>query len=133
MIPAIDLKIGNWLQHQEEKGKVFQILEHGVDILCKGIDSPEKRFWYYDQLQPIVPDTEVLLKCGFAKLSLFPHLNAFRHKKYLFNLNIIANTYEISFGLIKENVALIHQKNIYLHQLQNLYYQLTNEELEVVF
>lgn len=112
MVRAEELRIGNWLQHSGSKTPYMVTLE---------------RFWkdyvtadafYY--LEPIELTEDILIKCGFKKsqfLNITFDLNGF----------IITNNgngFILSTGIFNVKVK-------YLHQLQNLIYSLTGEELTI--
>jgi len=125
MIKSTDLRIGNWYVNQW--GEYLQ-----VDPDLFGADNLES------YPIPIPLNHEILEKCGFDvvhktnnhyaindpngikdshKISVFPTVN---------------NQWHIAFSdtLNGYNDYTPTTKIQYLHQLQNLYYSLTNEELE---
>lgn len=67
--------------------------------------------------QPIPLNEEWLLKFGFVKLDL-------PSKSYFLN-GIIIDHYPWGYGIVFYNKCKLN----YVHQLQNLYFALTNEEL----
>ena len=82
----------------------------------------------WSDLQPIQLSEEVLLKCGFENGGydlLFWYNNDI--ELYGFN-HLDADNYALLTSHLKEDVNV---RIYYLHQLQNLYYALTGEELEV--
>jgi hypothetical protein len=74
-------------------------------------------------VEPIPLTEEMLLKCGFVK-----DITSIKLSCNNINLNIRydSNSIRIGFG---DYYRLKHIK--YLHQLQNLYFALTNEELQI--
>ena len=108
MIKANELRIGNWVRDSDGFNKVIHI---------------EESFFYtemfkntFADIKPIPLTEEILLKCGFEKLGLI---------KY--ELNGVALN-------IKWSSYFIHRFETeikYLHQLQNLYFALKGEELEI--
>lgn len=153
MIQAKDLRIGNYIadrggkkwqiDHWESKDKVSaksSISEIGGHKF-EGHPLTE----YVEYLQPIPLTEEILLKCGFEKI---PHFNignaSIKHIGRDRHISIS------SVGTPNEIIALVDQsgediansdviivKNYdydgytNLHQLQNLYFALTGEELEI--
>lgn len=104
MIKAQDLRLGNWVYSTSHK------------VNCKVI-----RLSYDSELdnsEPIPLTEEILLKCGFDKV-----------REYFTIYN--------EFDVFKDNKGYythINCGNIYLnslHQLQNLFYTLTGEELQI--
>jgi hypothetical protein len=110
MIQPQELRIGNYVFDID--GDVFQvgeILDIGVKFKKTSLSSR------YEKIYPILLTEEILLKCGFLKDDNFYHLN-----------NIwISNFYENYFSLDGFDETKIK----HIHQLQNLYFDLTGEEL----
>ena len=115
MIQPQELRIGNYVEYriQDELDERKEWLELStIDatdlvILESGID---------EDFRPIPLTEEILLKFGFLKDDNFYHLN-----------NIwISNFYENYFSLDGFDETKIE----YVHQLQNLYFALTGEELK---
>lgn len=109
MIQANELRIGNWVYSL--------ILEENAQITS--INSSIK-----DLLNPIELTEEILLKCGFKHKGGGFYI----HCKSLIELcNVSDKFFVVGF----KDVSL---GNIYyLHQLQNLYFALTGQELEINF
>lgn len=112
MIKAQDLRLGNWVLFDVEE--VYeQITPRRIGFISqansKGHNHPFK---------PIPLTEEILLKCGFDKV-----------REYFTIYN--------EFDVFKDNKGYythINCGNIYLnslHQLQNLFYTLTGEELQI--
>jgi hypothetical protein len=131
MVLASDLRKGNWVRSGDSVGRVSQLLSTEVELLIEKDGRGVYENYSYADLEAIRLTPEIITSCGFYKHELFPHRNAFHHKKFILNINVVGKIHEVSFGLIAENVAIIYQRNLALHQLQNLYYLLTNEELSV--
>lgn len=115
-----ELRIGNWVMGYHDP---FQwSLEH-FDLLKQAdLDEIIK--------EPVLITEEVLLKCGFKKIPKRLYVDNIRdlrtettYKKGSIVWNI--GTKKFWVGL----VGLNHIK--YLHELQNLYFSITGEELEV--
>ena len=80
----------------------------------------------YEDILPIPLSEEVLLNCGFEK--------TYYGYKYIGGniLEFVLKNNEIYLGYFDDDDWCRIGKSIkYLHQLQNLYYTLTGEELEV--
>jgi len=107
MIEAKDLRIGNWLY-----GKVSDTYYkvEPTDIL--------RIFEYNKNIEPIPLTKDILEKCGFKK-----DLDMFYYNKPLAIL-LHDNGVTVTFS----SICLPCE---YLHQLQNLYYALTQTELEI--
>lgn len=128
MIQPQELRIGNSVNTELGIAEVIGIYEDVVDV--KGVsvidNSSENKISIstrsfdgcveYEKIQPIPLTEEILLKFGFLKDDNFYHLN-----------NIwISNFYENYFSLDGFDETKIE----FVHQLQNLYFALTGEELK---
>jgi len=134
---ANELRIGNW------------IIEYGIDYVMdnKIIDRDDKQFIIVDchvikELQyetensvlyaPIPLTPEILEKCGFEKVD--DGISPF-YKLIISKTEVISIEDDWSLGLNAKNEKSTQgyatNANIcqYLHQLQNLYYALTGQEL----
>lgn len=121
-IRSEELRIGNWLIS----------ISSGRQLVVDDIgDSGINIQWYHEltdyefrwqDVDPIPLTSSILEKCGFNIFSE-QYNNGFRFKYmklYNHNENLYFNPYDWNFQLeIK-----------YLHQLQNLFFALTGEELE---
>ena len=106
---ANELRIGNWVK--EEDGRFVYI----HDTL--GID-------HHSQFHPIPLTPEILEKAGFEKDEDFE--GRFHH------VNKIV-TVEFEDGIIRwmDNTYIYHQEIKHLHKLQNLYFAIIGDELEI--
>ena len=140
MIDAKELRIGNWIIFKGYRKQIISIrewaAERGIYLIDLG-DTREEMGIRTIDIHPIPLTTEILEKCGFKlcanysdndytvyydnDVDLFLTLN-WRDRETGFNPQKPNYEGELeSFGIeIK-----------YLHQLQNLYYALTQKELEV--
>ena len=123
---ADDLRIGNWVKDIKKGYVSIHGIEPNWDEVwlnyCHGSGIYKKRII---EIEPIPLTEELLKKCGFTKvgsnyekdwLLLHTHL-----EKQIFDFLL----YESSSGKLKATPIL------YLHRLQNLYFALTGEELEI--
>ena len=120
MIQENDLRIGNYAFTY--KPEMFGIIK-AISATRDGTVYLEVGFIKYpnlpcNQLEPIPLTPEILEKCGFEKL------NSGNRR---FN-KIVLMCESVSNYLLKD-IPLTPIR--YLHQLQNLYFALTGEELEV--
>jgi hypothetical protein len=117
-ILASELRIGNWYDHN---GKHCQV---SPNTILEVWESPRK--W----VQPIPLTPEILEKCGFEWEDIETHTDKTTrglYKSILMMLPATSNCwYAAPFGY-----PLSLHRTLYLHQLQNLYFALTGEELEV--
>ncbi len=103
MIKASELRIGNWIVFD---GKILRATSNIIHSLDEE--------WF--QAEPIPLTYEILEKCGFECLCS-------KWKNGHIELLVNLNGYDFFYGGFT--------KLEYLHQLQNLYFALTTEELEV--
>jgi len=77
----------------------------------------------FTSFKPIPITEEILLKCGFVQCE-----NEFWYQKNIISISPSVGTYEIQGS--KLSLSVMRENPIrYLHQLQNLYFSLTNEDL----
>ena len=131
MIHPSELRLGNFVLHKNQ-GKISMVpcgYEH-FDLMHKG-DTPA----FY----PVVLKAEVLEKCGFLENKNYPLLPQAR--EFILVLPIIGNQKNELFGYVKTNGecfvratvngAVATNNFFHLHQLQNLFFTLTGQELEI--
>ncbi len=123
MIQANEIRLGNWVNFIPDNG----------NFIVSGIDSFNHSFKTInglctDDIRPIPLTKEILLKCGWVKNN---NINSF---EMIGECRMFLN--ETSFGYNMYNYILgasICKKIKYLHQLQNIYFALTQKELEINF
>lgn len=128
-IKATDLRIGNWVYFEDEKlnmttfGKIDSMVNEGEYYSIKGIDQWGDEF---DEgiidIAPIPLTSEILLACGFENKIR----GNYYHKEFTKLYVNIDNSIAIYFG----NKNGILKRIDYLHELQNIFWILTNQELE---
>lgn len=130
---AIDLRIGNILRDKISKTelKVIELTEKNIGAYV--IDRskfPLKEGW---EFEPIPLTEEILLKCGFVKNEEHDEggLIDFRYELNLLNKSISFTSNWNIEDCIYVNITQCGVDVFYLHQLQNLYFALTGEELTV--
>ena len=108
---ASDLRIGNWVYNNKDiEVDTYQIRNFSIGV--------------YDLL-PIPPTEEWLLKLGFIN---------FKNESELYQcgfLSIDKDKDEFYYQAIKNHYQERAIRIDYVHQLQNLYFALTNEELTI--
>lgn len=117
MIPANELRIGNWVELRGEFRRIDEKLLYNLQP-------------YYSNPIPLTP--EVLEKCDVKQISKIADL-----------LNIVTTQPKIEFTKSEEKYTITANlywrlefqktniKILFFHQLQNLYFALTGEELTV--
>jgi hypothetical protein len=113
---ARDLRIGNLI-----RWKSTNDIEAVVDIKSSGKYQTINNIQITDA-EPIPLNEEWLLKMGFVK-----HIKLYGYIGYVYNGYFIRNFQEII--ILGSSVILAKIK--YVHQLQNLYFALTGEELTI--
>lgn len=128
---ATELRIGNLVyvkytdSNDDEHEATTRVLGvHEEAVLGDGwrieVEAVQEDF-YECVCEPIELTEEVLLKCGFEFSHTIGDERVFSNKK----INLLINAYDNN--IIKFNVFIIK----HLHQLQNLYFALTGEDLEI--
>ena len=115
MIQVNELRIGNKLEYLTSEKELVEATVDWQDL--KWISEDPKGFNLVHK--PITLTEEILLKCGFVYDDEFG----------LFSLHPITLYKQDGifwYGLLFDNIEIK-----YLHQLQNLYFALTGEELEI--
>lgn len=131
---ANELRLGNLIDRQDYICKVTRIEEDG--IITEPLEYKGERF-VEQKLKPIPLTEEWLVKFGFKKTlwnnTNYP--NRFELTLYVNGILIKYDSYynettALSFGEFgNDNVIITKLK--YVHQLQNLYFALTGEELTI--
>lgn len=111
---ASELRIGNLVLYENPHGdRIKTIVDYKV-------------FLYADKLEPIPLTEELLLKCGFEK-----HRDSYIDDILPFDISWINQCWTLSYDTEFCTSYFCHDKIEYLHQLQNIYFALTNEELKI--
>jgi hypothetical protein len=133
MIQAKELMIGNYL-YCEYSGEIIQVTEIKNDgVYASSNKTVIERYYYYEEIHSIPIDEKWLTDFGFD-ISKSPSTWATK-----IELDYgMSNEYQI----FKNEVSIVDYSFIYfrykfitrveyIHQLQNLYFALTGEELEL--
>lgn len=111
---ANELRIGNWIKSQ------FGGIQQAVDVMCDGINTLKYEGINYEFIEPIPLTEEWLLKFGFDK-----------------NQDLLVRGLIMRYSFTNQTIELIRYETLidfeikHVHQLQNLYFALTGEELVV--
>lgn len=87
--------------------------------------------WIFDDnlnIEPIPLTPEILEKCGFEKYDYYPDCECYKVGNYFVSMSEDIWLHQ-SIG--KKQAVILRENMSYLHQLQNLYYALTNTELPI--
>lgn len=124
MIAANELRMGNWVMYDN---RIFKI--HCISETYPFLNTEEFGVGVvgFKNIEPIVLCPEILEKCGF-EWSIYHQ--AWHKQGFVFDLS------ERSVGGFfmhksRLNSEIICPEIQYLHQLQNLYFALTNSELTI--
>ena len=122
-----DLRIGNYIQHGNYVaivGPAFFTSWDNYDFEKDGIFKPE--------IQPIPLTEEWLVKFGFEDI-----YGAFISTKWMWNFQIEKHeSFKDGWIFFIEEEGIVAPPSIkikYVHQLQNLYFALTGEEIELYY
>ena len=142
---ANELRIGNLvlsnnpLYRKDWLGKVLSVLEiKDESVSVVAIDELPYAFTggqFLKYIDPIPLTEEILLKCGFKKQDYnMSNCHVYQKGSYRvlksFNDNNINQDYSLCInGISPPTWSIAHFK--YVHQFQNLYFALTNTELEI--
>lgn len=145
MIKSNELRIGNWINFSYTHKKVIT-RPCSVAILDRDFllvnDKGDYLSLYYetDSIQPIPLSGELLVKCGFEKRKLKEwdeFILPIGDDLWVIQISI-ANDDKIIYSVLMANGGYddAGEKDLsalckYLHQLQNLYFALTNTELPI--
>lgn len=111
-----ELRIGNYVLYENEE------IQIDIDCFYWSVESSYAELEYWEQYKPIPITDEWLLKFGFKVIKNYNNgLIGFKDFNLLGDENLYYYTYD------NHNVIGVGLK--YVHQLQNLYFALTGEEL----
>ena len=136
MIKANELRIGNYVNYEQTTHLITGVnIDYSISVW---VDKENQEFLYQHQnneLKPIPLTEEWLIKFGFEKYSTkseFYCLDSTSIYEGTLNYNYKNNFISLS-GMnddYHEELILV-KPMLYVHQLQNLYFALTNEELTI--
>lgn len=109
---ANELRLNNYVKHNGNFYQVEEISDEWLQIDNYQLNTE------LNEIEPIPLTEEILLKCGFFEGQI---------GYYFLNDITISVEGQVYFGDEETWVAELQ----YLHQLQNLYFALTNQELEI--
>ena len=125
MIKASELRLGNWVNHNETNTQIATIDSDNTGNFI-GVLETENHYYRMSfkndgDLQPIPLTPEVLERCGFKKEGLQCEYSNGKTDIHIYDDGYRFGQNGYPFGISIK----------YLHQLQNLYFALTGEELIV--
>ena len=128
MIAANELRKGNYILFNNTYALVTQLLWDRLEFRTREDGKDKYEYTSYEEITPVELTVDVLEKCDLTKHERFHYSNVFLSHKSNFTINQLRDNLEISFG-VSSNPAIVAKGNLSLHQLQNLYFALLNEEL----
>jgi hypothetical protein len=120
-----ELRIGNYISDIHSESGMWKIVSLGERIVKYGNYKPNIYTSGYENLRPILLTTEILEKCGFEK----EYQSEWTIKYSLIKDGRFGFDWNKSFDWRSRFYAEHFNHIKHLHQLQNLYYALTGEEL----
>jgi hypothetical protein len=122
MIQATDLRIGNYQMFGERICIVTALFK--THFICDLLDGVSIGNSLQNRFHPIPLTPDILEKCGFWNTDM--------DGEYIYNERGITRFYISPIGLVSFKIGDIVFSTVhFLHQLQNLYKALTNNELEI--
>jgi hypothetical protein len=130
MIKSNELRIGNYVDYERTTHVVTRLLAHHVSHDWYKSIGEDAYDTSYDSINPIPLTPELLEKCGFVEKDGSDNVHS------IFSLNDFHLDFDWRrrqyYSPMEENNGewVTYGSSIkYLHQLQNLYFALTNKEL----
>lgn len=123
MIDVHELRIGNWLT-DNRNGKHFNIGSIKSNFYDVSVNE-----MYLGFIDPIPLTHEILEKCGFEKHGRWNYLVIYEESIDNTFIEFDCDLNEVSLFLNNESLTMKHIKHV--HQLQNLIFALTGEELNI--
>lgn len=139
MIKANELRIGNIIEVEGEYITLSNLKENHFCWVIKVTEQGQKIYNPYlpytdDRVKPTPLTEELLLKCGAKYLGFIDEFEDV--KEYCLGNGITIDWHihsdECSVFYNNSCVSYYDDNEIKLHQLQNLYFALTGEELEII-
>lgn len=130
MIDTQELRLGNYLKKIKDIVKVTSFSHSLISVTIVGTSN--QILCLPLELEPISLTEDILLKCGFEKddtgVDMFDPDYAEWYQMEFPVIGILCQSSDKKY-LFDENTDTLRIQ--YLHQLQNLFFDLTGEELEV--
>lgn len=132
---ANELRIGNWVSHENENDKFYfrveEITEKGINVTHNG----GRWFLGYNKIEPITVTREILFKSGFfIQDTKFweSWMKTFRHS-YPVTVLFVKKGKTEHWSYVPDIQINMSVDFNYLHQLQNIVFTVTGQELDIKF
>jgi len=137
---ANELRIGNKIMFSDDSS-IFEVKgmhEFGLDVA----NDIEETYIEYDQFEPIPLTEELLLKCGFEEIKDYYDIGksmffydidkSLENCEFYIYYNTEDKNIYISSMENEESVSKKISSITSVHQLQNIFFALTNQELKII-
>lgn len=124
-----ELKIGNYVQHNDEIIKVEQITKRKIGYHRNG-DKSRMHYLKYSEIKPIEITEDILIRLGFEETFDDTYPEILRYDK----INVIKFDERLLVYIFNKCIDCHFSDRIkYIHELQNAYYVVNNKELHLQF
>lgn len=124
-----ELRIGNYVQHNDEIIKVEQITKRKIGYHRNG-DKSCMHYLKYSEIKPIEITEDLLLENGFGK----NFYRWFSQDCFVYNDNEVILRQSFDDDSWYATIVYLDMFSInYIHELQNAYYVVNNKELKLKF
>ncbi len=128
---AQELRIGNYVQQVTELNtfilKIETIYKKKIEVLYNSGISTLKS----GEVQSIPLTRSVLLACGFDEIGFYE--NVYKKDNIRIHSDKTGKTNAVLFIMFNDDDSIFSREVSSVHQLQNLYFALTEKELNVSF
>lgn len=124
-----ELKIGNYVQHNDEIIKVEQITKRKIGYHKNG-DKSRMHYLKYSEIKPIEITEDILIRLGFEETFDDTYPEILRYDK----IKVIKFDERLLVNIFNNCIDCHFSDRIkYIHELQNAYYAINNKELHLQF
>ena len=129
MIEAKELRIGNLVNYEQKTHRIIGINQTECESIWVNSKTHLDVYTHkYSQTEPIPITEEWLLKFGFTEYAdYYIYLHDFQNQSII--VKFFAGSWVFYQGFLNDFNELTGVK--YIHQLQNLYFALTGQQLEI--
>lgn len=124
---AKELRIGNWVDTPNPNMNTFIIKSIDESKVGGYNNFGSFVYWRIEDIKPITINEERLIRFGFE---IDRWVSILKMPDYEASLQIWVGNNSVS--ICRSGIAAYHSTCLYLHQIQNLYFDLTGEELKTI-